>query len=312
MSYSSDLKEKLVFQSKHQISELAGFLQSCAAIHLLGRGKLALSFQTESNAIARHYFQWIQADFQTKAEIERREQIRKYYRIKIPQANDLLEALGLLTEEDGVYQLRYDIPWNLINTEPGMRQYITGVFLGVGLLSNPNKSYHLEFVFDQEILRQDFKELLQQYDIEGRYYTRQQKPSLYLKRSESISDFLKIIGATEEALTFENMRVVKAVREQVQRKVNLETANITKTVVAAQKLIECIETIQRERGLSTLPEALREIAQLRWEEPDLTLKELGERLDPPISKSGVNHRLKRLQAICDKLAENSSKPTDNG
>lgn len=306
MSYSSDLKEKLIRESRHHPSELAGFLQSRGSLHLKGRGKFDVSFETPRNAIARHYYKWLIDEYGAEVDIEHFTRIRKIYRVRIKQANQLLESLGFLVEEDGMLQVRRDIPMPLVSGDIGLRNYITGVFLGVGILSNPYRDYHLEFSFDSEELRDGFSALLSQYELEAKYFERGDKPALYFKNSEAISDFLKIIGANEEAFAFEDIRIVKEVKNDVQRRVNLETANITKTVVASQKLIDCIELIQRDRGLSTLPDALREIAQLRWEEPDLSLKELGERLDPPISKSGVNHRLSRLLAICKKIDKTSN------
>lgn len=304
MSYSSDLKEKLIRESRHHPSELAGFLQSCGSFHLMGQGRLDVSFETAKNPIARHYYKWIQADFGLAVEVEHFTRMRKIYRVRIKDANQMLQTLGLLIDDEGYYRIRRDIPMALVSGEIGLRSYITGVFLGSGSLSNPNRNYHLEFSFDSDELRDGFSALLSQYELSAKFIDRQDRPALYFKSSEAISDFLKIMGANEEALAFENIRIVKEMKNIVQRKVNLETANISKTVVAAKKLIDCIELIQRTRGLSSLPDSLREIAQLRWEEPDLSLKELGERLDPPISKSGVNHRLKRLQTICDNLSDN--------
>lgn len=309
MSYSSDLKEKLLRQSKGHQSELAGFLQSCGSIHLRGRGQFDVSFTTERNPIARHYYKWIQSAYGLTVETEIVQELRKAYRVRMEQANGMLEELGLLIEEEGLYSLRWDIPMKHVTGELGIRNYIIGVFLGTGILTDPHRGYHLEFRFDREEMRKSFADLLQQYELEAKYFQRGDKPSLYFKSSEAISDFLKIIGATEEALAFENMRILKDMKNEIQRKVNCETANITKTVVASKRLVECIELIQRERGLSSLPEALREVAQLRWEEPDLSLKEIGERLDPPISKSGVNHRLERLLKICQNLKARQSKRT---
>lgn len=307
MSYSSDLKEKLIRESKHHPSELAGFLQSRGSLHLKGRGQLDVSFETPRNAIARHYYKWLLAEYDAEVDIEHFTRMRRIYRVRIKQANRLLEQLGFLVEEDGLHHVRRDIPLSLVSGEIGLRNYITGVFLGVGILSNPYRDYHLEFSFDSEELRDGFASLLSQYELTPKFFDRGDKPALYFKSSEAISDFLKIIGANEEAFAFEDIRIVKEVKNDVQRRVNLETANITKTVVASQKLIDCIELIQRRRGLSTLPDALLEIAQLRWEEPDLSLKELGERCDPPISKSAVNHRLNRLLALCQKI-DNTPNP----
>lgn len=307
MSYSSDLKEKLLRQSKGHISELAGFLQSCGSIHLKGRGQFDVSFTTERNAIARHYYKWIQTAYGLKVETELVTDLRKVYRVRIEQANGLLSDLGLLSEEDGLIGLRRDIPMKLVSGELGLRNYITGVFIGSGVLTDPHRGYHLEFVFDHSLMRKSFSDLLSQYDLEPKFRDLGDRPAVYFKSSEAISDFLKIIGANGEAFAFEDLRILKDMKNDIQRKVNYETANITKTVVASQRLVECIELIQREMGLSALPDTLRELAQLRWEEPDLSLKEIGEKLNPPLSKSGVNHRMERLLKICQKLKNQTSK-----
>lgn len=306
MSYSSELKEKLIRQSKGHVSELAGFLQSCGSVHLKGRGQLDVSFTTERNAIARHFYKWIQTGYGLSLKTEYIKDLRKVYRVRVIGANRLLSDLGLLEEED-LLSLRRDIPMKLVSGELGLRSYITGVFLGSGVLTDPHRGYHLEFVFDHEQLRKSFSDLLSQYELEPKLRERGERPALYFKSSEAISDFLKIIGANEEAFAFEDLRILKDMKNEIQRKVNYETANISKTVVASRRLIECIETIQRERGLSSLPDTLREIAQLRWEEPELSLKEIGERLNPPISKSGVNHRMERLLKICRNLSSDNSK-----
>lgn len=297
MSYSSDLKEYLIRQSRQSKSELAGFLHACGTIIMKGHGVLDMQFTTERNLIARHFYKSIRKHYQVETEVDLIQELTKKYRVVISGANEMLSDLGII-EGDEVLSIREEVPGELVSSETKLRSFVSGVFLGCGYLSNPQQSYHLEFRFQSESFRKSFADLLLAYDLTPKAMTRKGQPSLYMKSSEAISDFLVIIGATEQALALENMRVLKDVKNDVQRKVNCETANITKTVEASQKVVECIEHLQRTIGLSELPDTLREIALIRWEEPDLTLKEIGERLDPPLSKSGVNHRLERLLKLC--------------
>lgn len=297
MSYSIELKEYLIHQSKQSKSELAGFLHACASIIMKGHGLLDLQFTTERNLIARHFYRSIKHHYQVQAEVDLIQEMTKKYRVTIPSCNDMLRDLGIISGEQ-VLSIREGVPTELVAGESKLRSFIAGVFLGCGYISNPQQSYHLEFRFQSESFRKSFADLLLTYELSPKLMTRKGMPALYLKSSEAISDFLVIIGATEQALAFENMRVLKDVKNDVQRKVNCETANITKTVEASQRVVECIEHLQRTIGLSELPDTLREIALIRWEEPDLTLKEIGEKLDPPLSKSGVNHRLERLLKLC--------------
>ncbi len=185
------------------------------------------------------------------------------------------------------------------------RDLLRSFFIEKGSVSDPERFYHMEFVCASEEEAQELRALIAEYGIDARPAVRNKHTIVYIKDSEAIFDMLNILGAHRSLMEFENVRILKEMREDVQRKVNCETANINKTVSAAVRQIEDISYIRDRIGLDNLPEGLSSVARLRLEMPDSTLKELGELLDPPVSKSGVNHRLKRLSDIAEKLRKKS-------
>lgn len=181
------------------------------------------------------------------------------------------------------------------------RELLRKLFIEKGSLSDPERFYHMEFVCNSEEEADELIAVIAEFGIEARPAVRNKHIIVYIKDSEAIFDMLNILGAHKSLMEFENVRILKEMREDVQRKVNCETANINKTVSAAVRQIEDIICIRDRIGLNSLPAALCEVAKLRLEKPDATLKELGEMLSPPVSKSGVNHRLNKLSGIADKL-----------
>ena len=181
------------------------------------------------------------------------------------------------------------------------RELLRKLFIEKGSLSDPERFYHMEFVCNSEKEADELIALIAEFGIEARPAVRNKHIIVYIKDSEAIFDMLNILGAHKSLMEFENVRIFKEMREDVQRKVNCETANINKTVSAAVRQIDDIIYIRDRIGFNSLPENLRAVAKLRLEKPDATLKELGELLSPPVSKSGVNHRLNKLSGIADKL-----------
>lgn len=181
------------------------------------------------------------------------------------------------------------------------RAFLRGAYLCVGSMSNPGKSYHLEFDCIDEKEADLLQKLIAAFDIPAKIARRKKYYVVYVKEGSAICDVLNIIGAHMSLMDFENQRIVKEVRNSVNRKVNCETANITKTVNAAAGQVKDIMLIQEKIGLSELPKNLRETAQLRLEYQEATLQELGELLTPPVGKSGVNHRLRKLNEIAESI-----------
>ncbi len=178
---------------------------------------------------------------------------------------------------------------------------IRGCFLGSGSISNPKQSYHLEVLFSRKAYADFIQELLQTYQIVVKQVIKNQSDGIYAKDGEEISKFLAFIGANHSVLQFEEIRVYREIRGNVNRKVNCETANLNKTVESALKQIQAIEYLKKKGKLEELSEGLQEIAQLRISHPEASLIELGNLLKMPIGKSGVNHRLKAIEKMAEEL-----------
>lgn len=181
------------------------------------------------------------------------------------------------------------------------RAFLRGAFLCVGSISDPEKSNHLEFVCTNEEMADLLIKYMAEFEIVAKTIRRKKYFVVYLKDGEEIVNLLNVMGAHVSLMEFENQRILKEISNSVNRRVNCETANIAKTVSAATKQVEDIILIRDTSGFGGLPQNLREMAQIRIEYPDASLKELGSYLDPPVGKSGVNHRLRRLSEIADKL-----------
>ncbi len=215
----------------------------------------------------------------------------------------LLKEVGIIKETINVFSLDYNIPKNIIECDECRRAYIRGAFLGGGSISNPEKTYHLEFVTHNEDYAKDLSNLINSYNLNSKVIKRKNSYIIYLKEGEQIVDLLNIIGAHASLLELENVRIMKEMRNNVNRLVNCETANLSKTVNAAVRQVESIKFIEREIGLGRLPKNLRDVAELRIKYPDESLRELGKMLNPPVGKSGVNHRLRRIEKIADELKQ---------
>ena len=181
------------------------------------------------------------------------------------------------------------------------RAFLRDAFLETGSMSNPEKGYHLEFVCEEDAYAAKIIETLQMFEIAAKTVQRKRYIVVYIKESEDIVRLLNVIGAHKSLMNLENLRIIKDMRNSINRRVNCETANITKTVNAAAGQVRDIMLIQETYGLDELPENLREIAELRLEYQEATLQELGELLTPPVGKSGVNHRLRKLNEIADSI-----------
>ena len=195
----------------------------------------------------------------------------------------------------------WDINSNMKQDEQLARLYIREAFIKSGSMTNPNKKYHLEIMFKTKKKAEHMQQILNNFNIHFKVIKREKEYMLYLKDGEEISKFLALIGANSSVLKFEEIRVIKETRNDINRLVNCETANLNKTINAAVKQIEDIKLIKLKRKFSSLPENLQEIANLRVAHPEMSLIELGKLLKEPIGKSGVNHRLKKISEIANEL-----------
>lgn len=315
MSFSSVAKNEMCRVSDEkeccQIAEIAAILRMSGTIHLMGKQGLSFRISTENPAIARRVFVLLKNCFNIHTDIlvRKNSSLKKnnaYILVVTPdmKAKDILIRTGLLKEHgQGMLTLSNKIGSEIIKKPCCRRAFLRGAFLGGGSISNPEKTYHMEFVTNSLEFAEDLIKLINSYGLNAKYIQRKNTYVVYLKEGEQIVDLLNIIGAHSALLELENVRIYKEMRNNVNRLVNCETANLNKTVDAAVRQIECIKLIQEKIGLRKLPHNLREVAELRITYPDLTLKELGEMLDPPIGKSGVNHRLRKIEKIAEELQE---------
>ncbi|MBC2582828.1 DNA-binding protein WhiA [Clostridium sp. DJ247] len=312
MSFSLKVKNEVCrytdINKEEAIAELSAIMKVSGTLLLGGNKQFSFKVITENPAIARLIFKMLKDHFNihTKIMVKRSNSLKKnnVYMILITEemgVKDLLKEVGLLKERENIFSLDYSIPSNIVATEDCRRAYIRGAFLGGGSISNPEKTYHLEFVTHDNDYAEDLSKLINEYGLNSKVIQRKNSYIVYIKEGEQIVDLLNIISAHTSLLELENVRIMKEMRNNVNRLVNCETANLSKTVNAAVRQVESIKLIQKEIGLSRLPKNLREVAELRLKYPDESLKELGEMLSPPVGKSGVNHRLRRIEKIAEEL-----------
>ncbi len=312
MSFSSDVKEelsRLTAQGRHcQIAELAAVISMCGRVLIDEKEQYQIRIHTENVYVARKYFTLLRKSFNIKADVSVRQGRKKncLYTVAVNDketAYRILQATRLIDEN---HEIREDLSLlsnQVIQMECCRRAFLRGAFLATGSISAPEKSYHLEIVCTTEKKASQLVEILERFHLDGKQVLRKNNYVVYLKDGEQIVDVLNIMGAHVALMEMENVRIVKDIRNSVNRKLNCEMANITKTVIAANKQVADIEFLEGKIGLDALPDNLREVARLRLEYPDATLAELGEMLYPPVGKSGVNHRLRKLGSMAKELRE---------
>ena len=313
MSFASDVKEEIGKQydkGRHcQIAQLAVIFALTGHIKRDFKNENYIEMRTENLTVAKKSYMLLKCMFDISPEVMIRTHNlmarSKNYFICIKDSENVLEVLRtikLLSDEDtwgdfnAVNQL-------IIRNTCCKRAFLRGAFMVAGSVTNPQKGYHLEIAVTSVSLAQQLKEAMSCFEIDAKIVERKKYQVVYIKEGAQIVDVLNVIGAHKALMEFENVRIVKEVRNFVNRQVNCETANISKIVNTAARQIEDIKYIQCNRGFSALTDGLKEIAELRLEYPDSSLQELGKMLDRPISKSGVNHRLKKLSNIANEIRQ---------
>ncbi|MEJ7220180.1 DNA-binding protein WhiA [Staphylococcus gallinarum] len=306
MSFASDMKNELTrieVDEANAKAELSALIRMNGALSLANQ-QFVINVQTENATTARRIYSLIKKVFGVEVELLVRKKMKlkknNIYICRIKsQSREILNDLGIL--KDGVFTREIDE--SMIQDDEMKRSYLRGAFLAGGSVNNPEtSSYHLEIFSLYEDHSEGLTQLMNNYELNAKHLERKKGSIAYLKEAEKISDFLSLIGGFQALLKFEDVRIVRDMRNSVNRLVNCETANLNKTVSAAMKQVESIQLIDEEIGLDNLPERLREIAKLRVEHQDVSLKELGEMMSTgTISKSGVNHRLRKLNEMADKI-----------
>lgn len=221
------------------------------------------------------------------------------YSLCVDESQDRENLLSYFDINNDDFPLHIDI--GKIGKKKYINYFIDGVFMVCGSINNPKKEYHLEFVAPSEVLASDLIEILSEYSILAKLTKRKNSYVVYIKESENIEDLLTLMGACKSTLEIMNIKIVKDMRNKVNRVVNCDSANIEKALKASENQINNIKLIESTIGISSLPPELQEISLLRLNNPEWNLKEISQNLDPPISRSGANHRFERIAKIAENL-----------
>lgn len=274
MSFSSDVKTELARQyskSSHcQVAELAAMIMQEGRISM---NPMELSFETENPMLMEKYAILMKRGFD----------------IDISKALNGQDCKKIVEAIQGLY----------LDKTCCKRAFIRGAFMASGSMTDPNKGYHFEIVCRTPEQAGRLQELMKEFETEPKVVERKGHYVVYLKEGSQIVDMLNVMEAYVSLMNLENVRILKEMRNSVNRKVNCETANISKTVNAAVKQISDIELIRETIGIDSLPMPLQEMAWVRLEYPEAPLKDLGKYMDPPVGKSGINHRLRKLSSVAD-------------
>lgn len=299
MSFSSTVKNELsriaVSDTCCANAELTAAIMYGSEISLPENKKISIVFTTENAAFARNIFTFLKNIYgiHPTVSIKKSKKLHKHTTYLITASDErvtqALKKINILRNFD-----------KIISKTCCRKSFLRGAFLAAGSVSDPEKTYHLEICAKNQMLAEKVMEVLKQFELNAKIIKRKNDYVVYLKEGENIVDFLNIAGAHTALMELENIRIVKEMRNNINRIVNCETANLEKTVNASMRQLENIEFLKNTVGLENLPPNLEEIARLRLENPDANLKELGQMLTPPLGKSGVNHRLRKL----DEIAEN--------
>ena len=313
MSFAAEVKNELSrLESEKkccQLAEIAGFLRVAGSIGLAGFGKFKIMITSENPAVMRHYKKLLHEyfDIDTTLKVGEGNSVgkKRAYKLTIDAENrseQILRETGILLVREGNNYISDGIYDGLIRTKCCKKAYLRGVFMGVGTMSDPEKSYHLEFVCRTETLAKDLRKLINSFvDLQAKETKRGKSHLVYVKKADYIGDILGIMGADTHSLIITTTQVEKSMRNKVNRMANCDNANLDRVVEAAMKQSAAIEKIEKEKGLDWLPDKLREVALLRKENPDLTIAALGELCDPPLKKSGINGRLKKIVELAEKI-----------
>lgn len=330
MSFSAKVKEEIAkhySKSRHcQIAELLALVLATGEVELQDGGA-RLVFHLENELAGDKLIRLSEQIFDNKMPFIRQ---NKYIVLDQPDMTERLlqtvklsdyveyleedwldeEELSLIGEDDITYVSMHGVslqncqfPGQVIQKDCCKKAFIRGMFLASGSVNDPQKAYHFEIVVRSRELAEAVQKAINSFSLEARIVKRKKYYVVYLKEGSMIVDILNICEAYVSLMDMENVRILKDMRNDINRRVNCETANIKKTVNAARRQIEDIEYIERTKGLKYINASLRQIAQARLQEPDANLAELGQMLNPPVSKSGVNHRLRKISSIAQALRE---------
>ena len=307
MSFNSDVKEELARVEPTcthcERALLAALIRIEGTLFISGQERYRLEVVTDAPSVARLSWKLLHEAYNLKTELTTRRSVlhkTPNYLINVPAQDGLVEALrdmGIL----GVSGLQFGVAESLVAKQCCASAYLRGAFLGSGFVSDPRGDFHFEITVESHEMADDLVRIMESKGIRARVMPRRSSFVVYIKSGEAILEFLAFAGAHQSALILENARVVKSVRNEVNRQTNAEMANQKKAVTASIDQIYAMRTVIETYGVEKLPPALQEIVRLRVAYPDATLKELGERADPPLSKSAVYHHIRRIEQMAREL-----------
>ncbi len=304
MSFAGEVKQELLEQtgkSRHcQLAELAALFSSFGQVVIGEDGDYTIKFATENLTVWKKCYILVKKAFHIVPDLS----IRGHHQFLLYILDDE-DALAFMKEIQVLDSTRLAAE-PLIRRQCCKRAFLRGIFLACGSVTDPHSRYHLELAVGSRDRAIRIQEIIGVFELEAKIIERKSGYVVYMKEGAAIVDFLNITGAHVALMEFENVRILKEMRNSINRQVNCETANIKKTVSAASRQTEDIRFIHDTIGFGNLSENLSQIARVRLENPEVTLKELGEKLDPPIGKSGVNHRLRKLSEIAEELRKKNS------
>ncbi len=308
MSFTAEVKEELSrVESRRSCcpkAELAALVRVEGTLHITGSERFRIEIATETAPVARKTIKLLHKLYGLKTELTVRKSVlhkANNYLITVPTQPKLPQALNELGVFDDSLNLAHGIAPRLVKRECCAIAYLRGAFLGGGFVADPHGDFHFELTAESEQMAEDLAIVMNRFDIPARITQRRGTYAIYLKGAEPIVTFLALVGAHRALLRTEDVRIIKSMRNQVNRLVNAETANLHKTAEAALSQLEAIRTLESTRGLDSLPPALRDLAALRLEHPEVSLRELGELADPPLSKSAVYHRIRRIEELAEMI-----------
>ena len=305
MSYSSQAKDELCGYEPESVccllAELSGIVCAAGSVIYRGGGEKRLSIETENSAVAQRTLRLLHDVFDVQAQLVTMQRARlggrSTHRIVVggDEASFVLEGCGVdVTQRRGV-------PKEVTVRKCCRRSFLRGVFLASGSVTDPHKEYHLEFVLGDEAFAAALVRLIARFDLAAHTTKRRQMSLVYLKGQSEITDMLSIFGAQNARFEMEDAYIRKVFRNNANRAVNCDSANVQRAVTAASRQVEAIRKLLAIKGENSLPPVLRQTAELRLSHPDVPLEELGQLCDPPVGKSGINHRLRKLEQMAQEL-----------
>jgi DNA-binding protein WhiA len=309
MSFAGQTKKELTMIENApccMLAELSALIRMSGTLQLSNQ-RVAMDISTENAAIARRIYTFIKQIFQIHCELVVRKKMRlkknNVYVVRFSErVEEVLKKLGIVKEG---FQFTDEIDALLVKKNCCRKSYLRGAFLAGGSVNNPvGASYHLEIFSMYEEHSRALCDLMMQFQLNARVIERKKGFVIYVKEGEKIIDFLNLIGAHHALFRFEDVLIMKDMRNSVNRLVNCETANLNKTIGASLRQVENIRLLDEHVGIDNLPVKLRAVARIRLQHPDLNLKEIGEMLDDGTSKSGINHRLRKLDELAEKWRNN--------